>query len=73
MLLGDFNYVLDNNDRINHLLPYDKKIHNVFQPQKLELMDTFRKIHGDKREYTYQTARLDRIILHNAKLQKLGQ
>ena len=53
ILLGNLNYVLENNDRINHLLPYDKKIHNVFQPQKLGLRDTFGKIHGDKREYTY--------------------
>ena len=71
ILLGDFNYVLDNNDRINHLLPYDKKIHNVFQPQKLGLMDTFGKIHGDKRKYTYQTARLDRIYITQCMVTKI--
>ena len=35
------------------------------------MMDTFRKIHGDKREYTYQTARLDRIYITQCMVTKI--
>ena len=34
-------------------------------------MDTFGKIHGDKREYTYQTARLDRIYITQCMVTKI--
>ena len=32
----EVSIVLETYDRINHLLPYDRKIHNVFHPRILD-------------------------------------
>ena len=64
ILLGDFNYVENINDKALGLDFADKRVNKIFSPKELNLIDTFSNVHN-KQDFTHSRSRLDRIYLSN--------
>ena len=70
IMAGDFNYVENDEDRIVQMNKRDKLVKRTFKPKNLNLVDTFRKLHKNKIEYTHKTARIDQIYITESLVRK---
>ena len=62
ILLGDFNYVENINDRVLGFDYADRKVNKIFSPKELNLIDTFSNVHNTL-DFTHLRSRIDRIYL----------
>ena len=62
ILLGDFNYVENINDRVFGFDYADRKVNKIFSPKELNLIDTFSNVHNTL-DFTHLRSRIDRIYL----------
>lgn len=71
ILCGDFNYVEDDIDRINGKTTNDNVINKTINFNDFGVTDTFRNFNLNKKEYTNQVSRLDRIYISNFLITKI--
>lgn len=71
-LLGDFNYATDDIDRTGNLHYYDTKVKEIFNPNDLNLKDTFRTFYEHKVDFTYTVSRIDKIFIPNFLMTKVA-
>ena len=62
ILLGDFNYVENINDRVFGFDYADRKVNKIFSPKELNLIDAFSNVHNTL-DFTHLRSRIDRIYL----------
>ena len=62
ILLGDFNYVENINDRVFGFDYADRKVNKIFSPKELNLIDTFSNVHNTL-DFTHLRSRIDRIYV----------
>ena len=62
ILLGDFNYVENINDKVLGFDYADKKVNKIFSPKEINLIDTFSNVHNTQ-DFTHLRSRIDRIYL----------
>ena len=63
ILCGDFNFVEEDIDRVNGKIINDKVINKAINLKDFGLVDTYRNFNENKKEYTNQISRLDRIYI----------
>ena len=71
IICGDFNYVEENIDRINGKAINDNVINKTINFKDFGLTDTYRNFNENKKEYTNQVSRLDRIYISNFLITKI--
>lgn len=63
-LLGDFNYVQEQNDRLStKFQDYDIMINKIFNNLEFKIHDIFRLFYPNKIDFTYTNSRIDRIYI----------
>ena len=62
ILLGDFHYVENINDKVLGFDSSDKRVNKIFSPKELNLIDTFSNVHNTQ-DFTHLRSRIDRIYL----------
>ena len=71
ILAGDFNYASEITDRFPIVNKYDKRIKKIFNLNKLNISDTFRKFNKNKQDFTHKASRIDKIYVSNFAINKI--
>ena len=71
IILGDFNFVENNLDRLRALRPYDIYLQKIFKSQNLNLRDVYQYKHGLNQNFTRLNSRIDRIYISDFLVPKI--
>ena len=71
ILASDFNYASETIDRFPKINKYDERVQKIFNLNKLNISDTFRKFNKNEKDFTHKTSRIDRIYVSNFAINKI--